>query len=50
MRADSVMGCMWGLRSELQTILSYEPPARTTVGGDIVIEGALVEVELIATV
>lgn len=26
------------------------PPARTTVGGDIAMEGALVEVELIATV
>jgi 2-iminobutanoate/2-iminopropanoate deaminase len=27
-----------------------EPPARTTVGGDIAMEGALIEVELIATV
>jgi 2-iminobutanoate/2-iminopropanoate deaminase len=26
------------------------PPARTTVGGDIAMEGALIEVELIATV
>jgi 2-iminobutanoate/2-iminopropanoate deaminase len=27
-----------------------DPPARTTVGGDIAMEGALLEVELIATV
>jgi 2-iminobutanoate/2-iminopropanoate deaminase len=27
-----------------------DPPARTTVGGDIAMEGALIEVELIATV
>jgi len=27
-----------------------KPPARTTVGGDIAMEGALIEVELIATV
>jgi enamine deaminase RidA (YjgF/YER057c/UK114 family) len=26
------------------------PPARTTVGGDIAMEGALIEVELVATV
>jgi 2-iminobutanoate/2-iminopropanoate deaminase len=26
------------------------PPARTTVGGDIAMEGALIEVELIATI
>ena len=26
-----------------------DPPARTTVGGDIAMEGALIEVELIAT-
>jgi enamine deaminase RidA (YjgF/YER057c/UK114 family) len=25
-----------------------DPPARTTVGGDIAMEGALIEVELIA--
>ena len=27
-----------------------DPPARTTVGADIAMEGALIEVELIATV
>ena len=25
MRADSAMGCMWGLRSELQRVFSKEP-------------------------
>lgn len=31
-------------------IFPQNPPARTTVGGDIAMEGALIEVELIATV
>lgn len=39
-----------GWNTVFKEIFSKDPPARTTVGGDIAMEGALIEVELIATV
>ena len=37
-----------GWNKAFKEVFSHNPPARTTVGGDIAMEGALVEVELIA--
>ena len=39
-----------GWNVAFKEVFTKNPPARTTVGGDIAMEGALVEVELIATV
>ena len=39
-----------GWNTVFKEFFPTEPPARTTVGGDIAMEGALIEVELIATV
>jgi 2-iminobutanoate/2-iminopropanoate deaminase len=39
-----------GWNRVFKTFFPQNPPARTTVGGDIAMEGALIEVELIATV
>ncbi|MFN2133254.1 MAG: RidA family protein [Anaerolineae bacterium] len=38
-----------GWNRVFKTFFPENPPARTTVGGDIAMEGALIEVELIAT-
>ena len=37
-----------GWNTAFKEIFQNNPPARTTVGGDIAMEGALIEVELIA--
>jgi 2-iminobutanoate/2-iminopropanoate deaminase len=37
-----------GWNTVFKEIFPKDPPARTTVGGDIAMEGALIEVELIA--
>jgi len=39
-----------GWNRAFKEVFPTNPPARTTVGGDIAMEGALCEVELIATV
>jgi len=39
-----------GWNKAFKEVFPTNPPARTTVGGDIAMEGALCEVELIATV
>jgi len=39
-----------GWNRAFKEVFTANPPARTTVGGDIAMEGALCEVELIATV
>ena len=39
-----------GWNAVWKEVFPSNPPARTTVGGDIAMEGALIEVELIATV
>ena len=39
-----------GWNTVWKEVFPTNPPARTTVGGDIAMEGALIEVELIATV
>jgi 2-iminobutanoate/2-iminopropanoate deaminase len=38
-----------GWNRVFKTFFPQNPPARTTIGGDIAMEGALIEVELIAT-